>query len=71
MTAAAPLPLDRVALTIGVTGHRDIPPEHIGALRAAFAAILDEVTAKNPSTPVVVLSGLAAGADTLAAEVAL
>lgn len=62
---------DRVALVVGVTGHRDVAPADEAPLRAAFAGILDDLSRSCPHTPLLVLSGLAAGADSLAAEEAL
>ncbi len=63
---------DRVLapVVIGITGKRDLEgkAEAVGeALRQAF----DELDARYPETPKVLLSGLAEGADTLAAEAAL
>jgi hypothetical protein len=62
---------DRLSFVVGVTGHRDIASEDEAPLRAAFANLLDRLELTCPHTPLVVLSGLAAGADTLAAEEAI
>ncbi len=67
---AAAIPLDRIALVIGVTGHRDLVPEHEPRLRAEFDALLAALAAANPNTPLVVMTPLSAGAETLAAETA-
>jgi hypothetical protein len=63
-------PLDRIALTIGVTGHRTVPPSLDSELRSEFAALLTRLAQAHPNTPLVVLSTLAAGTETLAVEVA-
>ncbi len=69
--AASRLELDRIPLVVGVTGHRNIALTDEGPLRGAFAAVLGELAAKCPATQLVVLSGLAAGTDILAAEEAI
>jgi hypothetical protein len=58
-------------IVIGVTGHRDIAPDAESALRERFDAILARFESAYPNSPLLVLSGLAAGADLIAAEVAL
>lgn len=62
---------DRLPLVIGVTGHRDVVAEDEAPLRAAFGKILEDLALAHPHTPLLVLSGIAAGADTLAAEEAI
>jgi len=61
-----PLPL-----TIGVTGHRDLREEDVPALKAHILQILEDLRTRYPHTPILLLSSLAAGADQLAARVAL
>ncbi len=61
-----PLPL-----VVGVTGHRDLREEDLEGLRARVREVLRELQVAGPSTPLVVLSPLAEGADRLVAEVAL
>ncbi len=56
------------AIRIGVTGHRDIPPEARGRVRAGLADALDRC---RGSRPLEALSALAAGADQMFAEAAL
>lgn len=56
---------------MAVTGHRDLRPEDLGALRQEVGKVLAEVRGRMPATPLLLLSGLAEGADQLAAEVAL
>lgn len=67
----AELLTDRLSLVVGVTGHRDIAADDEAPLRAAFGRILERLSRQSPHTPLLVLSGLAAGADSLAAEEAL
>lgn len=56
---------------VGVTGHRDPVPEHIPELRATVSDALAGLVGRFKDTPVSVVTGLAEGADTLVAEVAL
>ncbi len=65
-TAFAVLPL-----VIGVVGHRDVPADAELPLRERFGAALQKLQAEHPSTPLLVITALAAGADMLAAEEAL
>jgi len=65
------LPTDRLSLVVGVTGHRDVADADEAPLRNAFGSVLRELSKTCPHTPLVVLSGLAAGADSLAAEEAI
>jgi hypothetical protein len=62
---------DALPLVIGVVGHRDVPREAEGALRAQFASALAKLQQEHPFTPLLVLTALAAGADMLAAEEAV
>lgn len=61
----------RAPLVIGITGHRDIREEDRPHLTAAVKSILLELRGKYRSTPLVVLSALAEGADRLAAQAAM
>jgi len=54
-----------------VTGHRDLRPEDVPALETAVRSIFAELRQRMPSTPLMLLSGLAEGADQLVARVAL
>lgn len=58
-------------ITIGITGHRDIRDEDIPSLRDSVTKILKEISTKCPSSPLIVLSALAEGADRVAAHTAL
>lgn len=68
-------PPPRLPIVVGVTGHRDLvlSPTTAGLAppAAAVEAELRGLLAAFPNTPILVLSGLAEGADTLVAEVAL
>jgi hypothetical protein len=61
-----PLPI-----IVGVTGHRDLRAEDIKALTRTTRGILADLQHRHPSTPLVLLSPLAQGADRLVAQVAL
>lgn len=61
-----PLPL-----VLGVTGHRDLRKEDEEPLKKQLRVIFTELAAGSPHTPLQLISGLAEGADRLAAQVAL
>lgn len=63
--------LSEVPIVIGVTGHRDVPQSAHAQLRETFGRVLERFRTSYPSTPLLVMSALASGADTLAAEEAL
>jgi len=69
------LPVDRLPLVIGVTGHRDLRDQDVPRLAQEVAAILhglrQDYLDGDPQAPIVVLSALAEGADRLVARVAL
>jgi hypothetical protein len=62
-----------VALTfvVGITGHRDIPKPLWPLIREHVSAQLQQIKGNFSSLPVEIVCGLAEGADTLVAEVAL
>jgi hypothetical protein len=60
-----------IPFLVAVTGHRDLRPQDLEALRREVRAVFVGMRSRMPSTPLVLLSGLAEGADQLAAEVAL
>ena len=60
-----------IPFVIGVTGHRDLRPDDVPALETAVRRVFDELRDSMKSTPLMLLSGLAEGADQLVARVAL
>lgn len=71
MTSALP-PSERwenpgsLPVTIGITGHRNPDPAALPTIRSHFLATLDRLASTLPHTPLILLSGLASGADQLA-----
>lgn len=61
-----PLPI-----VVGVSGHRDLRQEDIAALEGLVRGIFEDLMARYPASPLVVISPLAEGADRLGARVAL
>jgi hypothetical protein len=57
-------------ITIGITGHRDIPPEDETSLKFAIHKTFSKIQAEYPNQKPLLLSGLAEGADRLAVKVA-
>lgn len=66
LTEAGPLPI-----VLGVTGHRDLRPQDIDHLEEILRNEFVRFQADYPSTPLILLSALADGADRLAAKIAL
>ncbi|HJT24606.1 MAG TPA: hypothetical protein VJ873_08510, partial [bacterium] len=69
-------PNGMLPLILGVTGHRDLRPEDLPGLRLQVKKVFDEIHSQwaekgESGAPLYLLSGMAAGADQLAAEVAL
>lgn len=60
----------QVPLTVGVTGHRQIAGSCTAAIEAAVDAIFAKVREKAPEAPLLLLTGLAEGADRLVARLA-
>jgi hypothetical protein len=60
-----------VPLVLGVTGHRNLRPEDVEALRRRVREVFQELRSDYPHTPLALLSPLNEGADRLAAEVAV
>jgi hypothetical protein len=60
----------QVPLTIGVTGHRQIAEPCTADLETAVHAIFAKVRAAAPEVPLLLLTGLAEGADRLVARIA-
>ncbi len=70
--AATPVKVDgRIALTIGVTGHRRLATSDLPLYRQRIAALFDDLHRRYPHTSLRVLSPLAEGADRLPVEIAL
>lgn len=61
-----PLPL-----VIGFTGHREFRDEDIPSLEQSIRGIYRSLLTKYPSTPIVLLTSLADGADRIAAHIAI
>jgi hypothetical protein len=70
-TSAAGVPVTPVPLVVAVTGHRDLIESELPAIRERVSAFMADLERRYPDLPVVVMSGLAAGADSLVAEQAL
>lgn len=60
-----------IPIPIAITGHRDLHPDAVSGLRQQLADLYAALDAAHPHSDLVLLSGLAEGADRLAAEVAL
>jgi hypothetical protein len=60
-----------VPLVVAVTGHRDLLPDEVPALRERVRAFLLDLRSKYPGRDLLVMSALAEGADRLVAEEAL
>src|SRR5579872_2717178 len=58
-------------LVIGVTGHRDLRPDDLPQLERKVKHIFERLRERYGSTPLLVLSPLAEGADRLVARVGL
>jgi hypothetical protein len=61
----------RAPLLVGAIGHRDLREPDLPLLTERFRAFLRRLRTLVPHTPIVLLTGLAEGADSLCAEVAL
>lgn len=61
----------QLPFTIGVTGHRRIAENSAAKIEAAVLSVLDGVRAKAPDAPLLLLTGLAEGADRLVARLAV
>ena len=60
----------KIPFLVGVTGHRDLLPVEVPAIRAAVEELLRALCAAAPEVQIVVLSSMAEGADLLVADVA-
>jgi hypothetical protein len=70
MRAELPNP-SLIPFLVAVTGHRDLRPQDLDSLRQEVRSVFAGMHSRMPNTPLVLLSGLAEGADQLVAEVAL
>ena len=60
-----------IPFLVAVTGHRDLRPQDLDHLREEVRSIFVGMRSRMPHTPILLLTGLAEGADQLVAEVAL
>ncbi len=60
-----------IPFVVGVTGRRYLRAEEVSALESAVRSVFDGMRRRMPHTPLILLSGLAEGADQLVAKVAL
>jgi hypothetical protein len=63
--------LPMVPIVLGVIGHREIPRGHREAISTQFRTLFEQIRDVDPGTPLILMTGLAEGADQLAAEAAL
>jgi hypothetical protein len=63
--ACGPLPL-----VVGITGHRDLRAKDIPALEQILREFFRDLQTRHPSTPLLLLTALADGADRLGARIA-
>ena len=62
---------NKIPIILGVTGHRNIKQEDYDNLKSSVMKIFDSLEEKYSSTPIILLTPLADGADRLVAKVAL
>ena len=60
-----------VPLVVGVTGHRDLRDADLGDLEDAVRRQFRQLEKSHPNRPIVLLSAIAEGADTLVSRIAL
>jgi hypothetical protein len=60
-----------IPIVIGITGHRDIPPDDVPVIQSAVREQLDRLRKNHTATPVILLTALAEGADCIAAHAAI
>ncbi len=60
-----------IPIIIGAVGHRDLRDEDIERLETSVEGIFDGLNKKYPTTPLVLISGLAKGADRLIARIGM
>jgi hypothetical protein len=64
-------PLYEIPFVVGVTGHRDLLPAQVPAIRAAVESLLKRLIEAHPDVRIQMLCSMADGADLLVGEVAL
>lgn len=62
---------NRIPFVIGAAGHRDICPADVPELLKRTQSVIRSIMERMPNTPLLLLSGLAEGADQLIAQAAL
>lgn len=60
-----------IPIYVGITGHRDIRPADISRLKDIIKGIFEDMRREYPTSPLILLTPLAEGADRLAADVVL
>jgi len=55
-----------VSLVVAVSGHKDLYPEDSGEITRRICEVLEDQSRRYPHTPILVLTGMAEGADRLA-----
>jgi hypothetical protein len=63
--------LYEIPFVVGITGHRDLPPEQLPVIRRAAESLLQGLIATNPDVRIQLLCSMADGADLLVADVAM
>lgn len=58
----------RIPITIAITGHRDVRIDEVTSIKRVFGNWLEELSKEYPNTPIRFLSGMAEGADRIAAD---
>lgn len=64
-------PDTRTPFIVGVTGHRDLPPDELLSLRGAVTDFVHQLRQRLPDTELRIAVGMAEGADLLVAQTAL
>jgi len=63
--------LKNTAFVVGITGHRDVDPSELNNAHVAVTGFLTTLRKHLPDTEIIVMSGLADGADRIAVRAAL
>lgn len=62
---------EKIPIIFGITGHRDIFPQHESVIQEMIQKIFQDQKSKYPHTPLILLTPLAEGADRIAARAML